>query len=156
MKLLILRRSSQYGFSLIELLTVVAIIGILSSIVIAGLSGSRDRASDGTIKTRLTGLKASAEAEYSRHDQFQDPDVGVVNVCNAGLFDRHEVQKNFQGLPVYASLSCKASQFAYRVSATLRAEAGKLFCIDSAGFTGVITITSLPSDPSSLRCQIGV
>ncbi|NQV88620.1 MAG: prepilin-type N-terminal cleavage/methylation domain-containing protein [Parcubacteria group bacterium] len=54
-------KNTKKGFTLVELLIVIAIIGILSSIVLAGLSSSRNKSKDTAIKSQIISMRSQAE-----------------------------------------------------------------------------------------------
>ncbi len=53
------------GFTLLELLVVISIIGLLSSIVFASVRSARTRAADTNIRANLVGTRAEADLFYS-------------------------------------------------------------------------------------------
>ena len=60
----------QAGFTLIEMLIVVIILGILAAIIIPQLSVSTEDAKINTLKTNLGGLRSSIEIYYAQHGNY--------------------------------------------------------------------------------------
>jgi prepilin-type N-terminal cleavage/methylation domain-containing protein len=60
----------QAGFTLIEMLIVVIILGILAAIIIPQLSVSTEDAKISTLKTNLGGLRSSIEIYYAQHNNY--------------------------------------------------------------------------------------
>ena len=64
------RKAGERGFTLVELLTVVSIVGILSAIAIPQFSEYRARAYDARAESDLRNLVSSEEAYYSIHEAY--------------------------------------------------------------------------------------
>lgn len=79
----IIRKSA--GFTLIELLIAIAIIGILSSFLLANFVGVRQRARDGVRKSDLRQIQSALE--LYRSDQGAYPASGVLNTCGGQFTD---------------------------------------------------------------------
>lgn len=74
---MIRHKSVQFhqGFTLMELLVVVGIIGLLASIVMAALTNSRGKATDSKIKSQLTSMRNQVELYNGTGTAF------AVNTC---------------------------------------------------------------------------
>lgn len=60
------------GFTLIELMIVVVIIGILSAIAIPKFSSIRDQANEATCRSNLRSLAGAEMMYYAKHSSFTD------------------------------------------------------------------------------------
>ncbi len=63
-------KNTRRGFTLIEILVVIAIIGILSSVVLASLAVSRAKARDAKRIADLDEVKKALELYYDSHGQY--------------------------------------------------------------------------------------
>jgi type IV pilus assembly protein PilA len=65
-------RRGRKGFTLIELMIVVAIIGILAAIAIPQFAKMREKGYDSAAKSALGNLKTAEEAYFIDHDTYTD------------------------------------------------------------------------------------
>ncbi|MFZ1721174.1 MAG: prepilin-type N-terminal cleavage/methylation domain-containing protein [Microgenomates group bacterium] len=68
--------NNNKGFSLIELLVVISIIGVLAALLLANLVGVRGRASDTSLKNDMRQLKTALSIYYNDHQVY--PSNGSV------------------------------------------------------------------------------
>jgi prepilin-type N-terminal cleavage/methylation domain-containing protein len=63
-------KSSTRGFTLIELMVVVSIIGLLSSVVLASLNSARTKAKDAAIKSSLTQIHLIMAQNFDQYGSY--------------------------------------------------------------------------------------
>lgn len=70
------RQRSDSGFSLIELLLVIVILGILSTVVVLSISGITGEAEESACEADKKTLEKSAEAYFAQRKTDTIPDAG--------------------------------------------------------------------------------
>ncbi len=88
---------NKKGFTLIELMVVIAIIAILATVVLVALQGARDAAKDSKISSAVTQARSIAEIYYATNEQsytgftaepdyahlMQDNDINLIHGISA-------------------------------------------------------------------------
>ena len=134
------------GFTLIELMVVVAIIAILAAIVIASLNNAKTKGGDGGVKSNLRNAISKAEIFYNTNTDAPNTYTGVCTngvvggATGIGSFVLAAAQA--RGLSSYAIggpggngiATCTESDLgdAWRAEVPL-SSVGKMWCVDSTG-----------------------
>lgn len=119
----------EKGFTLIEMLVVIAVVGILSATVLTALSPSRKRAQDSRIVTGMQQIRAVAETRYNGSTGMYEID-GTSDADITRQMD--DIEQN-GGTDFVVETTDEGR--AYRSYVVLPGS-GKFYCIDSTGFSG--------------------
>jgi len=122
------------GFTLMELIVVIAIIGVLASIVLTSLNTVRIKGSDASAKSALGQLRAQAEMYYDTHHNYGVSTSECSTVAGDAMFDGDTMANIIQNLGTHtstSSITCASDSNAWAVSAVLRG--GGTWCVDSTG-----------------------
>lgn len=118
------------GFTLIEVLIVVAIIGVLATIVAVSLREASDRGRNAKIIAGVVQARKVAE------DMYLQEATGYTNLCDGlgGPSSNLDIQTIEADVAEFGkTLNCYAVQYHYCVSLQLMGEDAKYFCIDDNG-----------------------
>lgn len=142
------------GFTLIEMLVVVGIIGVLSSVLLTALGPARDKAKDARIIQQMNQVRALAETMYDgTYDAVETvPSIGEIRNSNLkSLVDDIALQG---GDLVLAKNASKGST-SYIMYSPLNQKIGQepnletqYYCIESGGKSSFIT-----EEPLGMTCK---
>ena len=118
------------GFTLIEMLMYVVIVGILSSVVMSSIRIARDKGADAAIQENLISIRTEAQNYFDSNQSYGTPGTSCTNI--GSLFADPVIARQLNsatrasGLPAV----CANSATAWVVSMPLRY--GNSWCVDSA------------------------
>jgi prepilin-type N-terminal cleavage/methylation domain-containing protein len=142
------------GFTLIEMLVVVAVIGLLSSVILTALGPAKDKAKDSRIIQEVNQVRALAETFYTGTYDILPNLPSITDIQNQNLKELSD-DITLQG-GALSIIKSPAPSKNYTAFSSLNSKLGssdnpqtQYYCIDSAGHS-VMTLT----EPSSYVCPI--
>jgi len=107
------------GFTLLELLIVIVIIGVLATIGIGSFISSQEKARDAQRKSDLKNLSTALEIYYNDHDQYPLSDAsGQILGCGAAACSWGGNFVDAQGTVYMAQMPADPSEQTYFYSST--------------------------------------
>ncbi len=142
------------GFTILELLIVIAIIGILVSIAMMALTQSKSKGADGGVKQNLLNARSQAEyyyngaatSTYSYTGVCTDGKNGVMKHINAAAQAANApyVVGNTQNITASQTV-CHENDTGWAAAVPLKTATGA-YCIDNKSFSGVVSLNALDAD----------
>ncbi len=129
------RMPSQRGLTFLEILLVVAILGILITVVLASVTSSRKKAIDNRLRSDVSQMRILAEVAYdssggtylnwSQEASIQDSFTRLLEEIDKEWGDA-------AGAP-YVTIIRETQLQDYCISVPLRADSGRYYCVDQTG-----------------------
>jgi prepilin-type N-terminal cleavage/methylation domain-containing protein len=159
-------KNFKQGFTIIELLVVVAIIGILSSVVLAVLSSAKNKGIDAAVKTNLHTIINQAALFYVDNNNTYLPlgsstafgidtcptyDIAGTNMFSKNKFIADAVKEaTLRG----GGNSCYNSASVWAVAVDLKVTADTSWCIDNTGANKQTAFTADSAiDTTTFTCK---
>jgi len=137
-------KKRQKAFTLIELLMVIAVIGVLSSVILSALNDARNSSIDAKVQSEMDSLAKRAEIENSQ--------VGNYNiVCGTnGVATSSSIVKIINSINSLGSVTfiCNSETTKYAAAATFD---DGFWCVDSTGARKKIP-NALNTSPAEYVC----
>jgi uncharacterized RDD family membrane protein YckC len=116
------------GIIIAAFLPIIAILGILSSVVLVSLSTARQKGQDAQVMTDLQQIRANAELYYGANNNS----YSYAKSCASGMFLNTNIQQLITNLP-NGGVWCYAEGTSYAVSSNLNTSISG-YCVDSSGY----------------------
>ena len=133
------------GFTLLELLVVVAIIAIITSVILVSLGDSKNKGADASVKSNLGTIRSQSEIFYSNNDNkflpagsstFSIATCPAYNASGTDMLSKDKVISDAIAEAVKRGTngsSCYNSNIAWAVAVGLKSSATASWCVDSGG-----------------------
>jgi len=131
------------GFTLVELLVVIALISLIVAVVLSNMTKNKNSARDIAVRSSLSGVQRAAALLYSKTQASYE---GVCDPSDTTLSD----QDDFGRFKAYINknngptgvIGCKDSDQAYAVISSLNLK--DCWCVDSTGNSKEVKLNGAP------------
>jgi len=123
-------RKTEEGFTLIELMIVIAIIGILAAIAIPQFAAYRERSYNSAAQADLRNAATAQEAYFVDRDRYAD-DRADLTGTDYGLFLSDDVQLNVDSANTWTYVMTSWHESVQDVSWVIRGPGGSLSRVDN-------------------------
>lgn len=121
-------QNENNGFTLVELLIVIVIIGIISAILAVGVKSQVDRARDARAKSNMSQLQIEATKIRNDYGAY-DPNI----FCCSGSSCKQEVVINCGEIRNQVKMDPVIHSAGDKFCAYIKLNTGTYFCLDSSG-----------------------
>lgn len=141
------------GFTLIEMLVVVAVIGLLSSVILTALGPAKDKAKDSRITQEVNQVRSLAETMYDGSYRILPQLPSVIEISNQNLKElANDITLQGGALTIINPAPYKAYSAYSKLNTTLGDSSNptiQYYCIDSVGHSVTTSI-----EPSISTCPV--
>lgn len=129
------RMREQRGLTFIEILLVVAILGILISLVLATVTSSRKKAVDNRTRSNVGQMRLLAEIAFdSSGGNYKDwSKESSIEAELTRLLEKIDEDAGDAAGPPYVTAIRESQKQNYCVSAPLKAGSNNFYCVDTTG-----------------------
>lgn len=92
---MIFSAKSKKGFTLLELLIVITIIGIIAAVVMASMSQSKAKGADAGVKNNIVNARSQAEVYFTSNNRSY---LGMCNDTSLGIFKMMQAAARAQNI----------------------------------------------------------
>lgn len=144
------------GFSLIELMIVITIIGILTAVIVVSVYSTKNKAKDTKVKTALSQVRVQQELYYKTNGKYADyendifastPKLGTAQMKSLIL----EAREN-GSLEVYIYVDGPRKNYAVTGSLPSTKNPVKYYCGDALGANGVTQVSLETTTSAQYKC----
>lgn len=130
-----LKKADSRGFTLVEIMIVVAIIGLLAAIAIPNLLRARVNANDGAVKTDLRAFSTANESYRTvQSPPTYSPDITTLTTTSPAYIDVTWTSNPKHGFNMsYAVASAPADSYSLLATPATGSGAVTTYCIDQSG-----------------------
>ena len=143
-------RFLKVGFTMIELLAVIAIIGVLAAIVLVRTGSAKKEGQDAAVKTALREIRNAGELYYNDTETYE----GVCDLGNTTLSDDGDFGRIKDYITEHNSsegiIGCKDDAMGYAVISSLNL--GNCWCVDSQGAGREVESDDCGAELTSITC----
>jgi len=161
-----MKKNFKKGFTLLELLVVVAIIGLLVSITLGYLGSARKKGDDTAVKTNLAAIRSTSEIFYLSNDNKYLPDGGInlTGTCPTTYDGVSGTSMLSKDKTMFDALSeaikrgngsaCYNNADFWAIAVGLNLTDNTSWCVDNQGSAKIVNSTpSAAINPSTFLCN---
>lgn len=143
-------RKQHDGFTIVELLIVIVVIGILAAIVIVAYQGVTNRANDAAVKSDLTTIAKKLEADklLNGSDTYptSETDLGSANI---------KATKNAYDTTINNFVYCKSDTSTVIYAVVAKSKSGSTYYVSNTSLTPKLYTGTFPTARSILCAPFG-